>query len=271
MDQPTDATYTLHPGTPPQPPRVPGIWSGLGMIALYFVLQLVVGVVLLFGYGLIRGLLEHGATAESVLRSMQTPDLKVGLVVATMAVVAACVLWLVRRFWSALWRVADPPGFGFTRPSSMHFIWIAVLIGMAAVLFGGWLTQLLAHGHEISQDVTKMSMAATPGMRIVLALLVVCVAPIVEEVLFRGVLLSGLMRHMRAGWAIAISALIFGSVHLPDFKNFAWYPVPALALLGALLAWIRLRSRSLWPSIMMHATNNLVAVIGWYVAMHGPH
>lgn len=240
------------------------------MIALYFVLQLVVGVVLLFGYGLVRGLLAHGVTAESVLRSMQTPDLKVGLVVATMVVVAACMLWLVRRFWSALWHVADPPGFGFTWPNSLHFLWIAVVIGVLAVLFGGWLTQLLAHGHKISQDVTMMSMAATPGMRILLALVVVCVAPVVEETLFRGVLLSGLMRHMRAGWAIAISAIIFGAVHLPDFK-FAWFPVPALALLGALLAWIRLRSRSLWPSIMMHATNNLVAVIGWYVMMHGQH
>ena len=269
MDPSTDATYTLQPGTPPQPPRAPGIWSGLGMIALYFVLQLVVGVALLFVYGLVRGLLDHGVTAESVLRSMQTPDLKVGLVAATMAVLAVCMLWLVRHFWSALWCVADPPGFGFVRPSSLHFLWIGVVIGVLDVLFGGWLTQLLAHGHKVSQDVTMMSMDASPGMRILLALVVVCVAPVVEEALFRGVLLSGLMRRMRAGWAIAISAIIFGSVHLPDFMNFAWYPVPALALLGALLAWIRLRSHSLWPSIMMHAANNLVAVIGWYVMMHG--
>lgn len=240
------------------------------MIALYFVLQLVVGVVLLFGYGLIRGLLGLDVTAESIMQSMQTPDVKVGLVVVTMAVVAVCTLWLVWRFWPALWRVADPPGFGFTRPSSLHFLWIAVAIGVMAVLFGGWLTQLLANGDTISQDVTAMSLAVTPGMRIVLALLVVCVAPVVEELLFRGVLLSGLLRHMRTGWAVAISAVIFGAVHLPDFK-FAWYPVPALALLGALLAWIRLRSRSLWPSIIMHATNNLVAVIGWYVMMHASH
>ncbi|HET7267839.1 MAG TPA: CPBP family intramembrane glutamic endopeptidase [Oleiagrimonas sp.] len=270
MDRPTGVNYSFKPGLPPQPPRLPGIWSGLGMVALYFVLQMVVGVVLVFAYGLIRGLFAHGATTESIMHSLQAPDIKVGLVVVTLVVTAVCMLWLVRRFWPAMWRVADPPGFGYVRPNNLHFLWIAVAVGVVAVVFGGWLTQFLANGHEISQNVTVMSMEVTPGMRIVLALMVVCVAPVVEETLFRGVLLSGLIRYVGVGWGVAISAVIFGAVHLPDFK-FAWYPVPALALLGALLAWVRLHSRSLWPSIIMHATNNLVAVIGWFVVMHAPH
>jgi membrane protease YdiL (CAAX protease family) len=61
--------------------------------------------------------------------------------------------------------------------------------------------------------------------------------------------------------------VIFGPVHLPDFK-FAGYPGPALILLGLVLAWLRVRTRSLWPSITLHATNNLVAAVAWLLVSH---
>ena len=96
---------------------------------------------------------------------------------------------------------------------------------------------------------------------------VVCVAPFVEELVFRGVLLSGLASRMHIGWAMLVSAIVFGCVHLPDFK-FAWYPVPALILLGLVLAWLRVRTRSLWPSITLHAANNFFAVLGWFLVTH---
>jgi hypothetical protein len=93
------------------------------------------------------------------------------------------------------------------------------------------------------------------------------VAPFVEELVFRGVLLSGLASRMPIGWAMLASAVVFGCVHLPDFK-FAWYPVPALIILGLVSAWLRVRTRSLWPSITLHATNNFIAAIAWFVVAH---
>ena len=106
-------------------------------------------------------------------------------------------------------------------------------------------------------------------MRVLLALMAVCVAPFVEELVFRGVLLSGLASRMRVGWAIVVSALIFGCAHLPDFK-FAWYAIPTLVLLGLALGWIRIKTRSLWPAIVLHATNNFFAVLAWFVVAHHP-
>ena len=138
------------------------------------------------------------------------------------------------------------------------------------VLFAGMLlTHLLAGQHSVNQDVTVMAAKVPINLRVMLALLVVCVAPVVEELVFRGVLLSGLARRMHVGWAIVASAVIFGCVHLPDFK-FAWYPVPALVLVGLAAGWLRVRSRSLWPSITLHATNNFVAVLAWFAVSH-PH
>jgi membrane protease YdiL (CAAX protease family) len=83
------------------------------------------------------------------------------------------------------------------------------------------------------------------------------------------VLLSGLASRLPVAWAIIVSALIFGGAHLPDFQ-FAWYPVPALILLGLVLGWTRVHTRSLWPSIALHATNNLFAAVAWFVTAR-PH
>ncbi|HLI18850.1 MAG TPA: CPBP family glutamic-type intramembrane protease [Rhodanobacteraceae bacterium] len=63
------------------------------------------------------------------------------------------------------------------------------------------------------------------------------------------------------------SLAIFRYAHLPD-SRFAWCPVPALILLGIVLRWLHVRTRSLSPSITLHATNNFVAVLAWFLVSH---
>ncbi len=259
--------------TPPSTPRPPGIWSGLGMVVLYFVLQLVVavllGIVAGVVYGVVQGMHGQEVSPDALMRLFQRPDVKTMFTVVTMALVAVVMLGIIHRAWRRWWRVAEPPGFGWTPPGDKAWLLYGLLAGIGAVFLGGVLTQLLAQGHAVHQDVTVMSRQVSLGVRCMLALLVVCVAPVVEETIFRGVLLSGLMRHMSTAWAALASALIFGIVHLPDFK-LVWYPIPALVILGLVLAWLRLHSRSLWPAVIAHAGNNLMAVLGWF-AVTGPH
>jgi membrane protease YdiL (CAAX protease family) len=195
---------------------------------------------------------------------MANPDTRVVFIVATIAAAALVMTLLIRQFWRAQWSRADLPGFGFTPPAKKHAYLIAVLLGAAVLLLGGPLTHLLAGHQEVNQDVSVLAGNVSIGMRLLLALLVVCVAPFVEELVFRGVLLSGLASRMPIGWAMLASAVVFGCVHLPDFK-FAWYPVPALVILGLASAWLRVRTRSLWPSITLHATNNFIAAVAWFV------
>jgi len=81
-------------------------------------------------------------------------------------------------------------------------------------------------------------------------------APILEEIVFRGFALPPLVRALGPAPAIAIDALAFGLLHLDDPVA-----VPPLALLGATLAWLRWRTGSLWPSFVLHFTNNLIAFV----------
>ena len=86
-------------------------------------------------------------------------------------------------------------------------------------------------------------------------LAVVIVAPLTEELLFRGVILRGLLLHYSAPTAIIASSLLFGLVHLNP-----WQAVGAVAL-GVLFGWWYVRTRSLTLCIFGHAFNNLIAVL----------
>lgn len=277
MDLPTENTPAVRDATfIPQPAaKRPGVWSGLGIVALYFLLQFGLGVL----FGVIAGFLlmvkasfeaglQHRAppNLKAVLQALHSsPDTRVVFIVATIAAAAVVMVLIVRQFWRAQWSRAELPGFGLTAPANKSSYLIAVLLGVVVLLLGGPLTHILAGHHHVDQDVSLLAGNVSIGMRVLLALLVVCVAPFVEELVFRGVLLSGLASRMPIGWAMLASAVVFGCVHLPDFK-FAWYPVPALIILGLVSAWLRVRTRSLWPSITLHTTNNFIAALAWFMA-----
>ncbi|UYZ64535.1 CPBP family intramembrane glutamic endopeptidase [Hymenobacter weizhouensis] len=94
----------------------------------------------------------------------------------------------------------------------------------------------------------------------VLAFLMVGIsAPILEEVLFRGILLTGLLRNYRPWVAIAQSALLFGLFHLNPVQ------IVSAGLMGLLLGWLYYRTHSLLLCIMVHALNNLLAL---WVILH---
>ncbi len=90
------------------------------------------------------------------------------------------------------------------------------------------------------------------------------VAPVVEELFFRGFLFAGLRR--RLGWVKAglISAALFSLIH------FTPTAMPPIFLLGCIFALLYEKSRSLWPAILVHATMNAVGVAAAYWLSQNP-
>lgn len=78
-------------------------------------------------------------------------------------------------------------------------------------------------------------------------------APITEELLFRGVLLPGLLRNYRPAVAIGQSALLFGLIHFNSAQSLNAF------LMGLLLGWVYYQSRSLWLCIGLHGLHNSLA------------
>jgi len=88
------------------------------------------------------------------------------------------------------------------------------------------------------------------------ALIALVLAPVCEEIVFRGFLFGGLRQRMRFGGAALLSGLVFGAIH-GDLVRF-----PGLTVTGVILAAVYERRRTLGASIAAHATVNLFALAG---------
>ncbi|HCG36842.1 MAG TPA: hypothetical protein DER35_00510 [Acidobacteria bacterium] len=84
-------------------------------------------------------------------------------------------------------------------------------------------------------------------------------APLYEEIIFRGIFLTWLRPRIRIEWAVLLSGVVFALFHM-EIVAF-----PALALLGCILAWSYLISQSILVPITIHALWNLTALLGQIV------
>ncbi|MFQ5501707.1 MAG: lysostaphin resistance A-like protein [Phycisphaerae bacterium] len=85
----------------------------------------------------------------------------------------------------------------------------------------------------------------------------VCLAPLVEELLFRGLILPALEQSLGStGKAVVFSGIAFGLVHLQ-----VAHQVPALAVLGMILGYAYAKTRSLTLVILMHAIFNAKTIL----------
>lgn len=85
-----------------------------------------------------------------------------------------------------------------------------------------------------------------PGAFIVLCI----VAPLLEEMLFRGIILRGFLNHYPADKAILLSAALFGVAHMNVYQGVT------ATILGWFLGLLFVVTRSLWPCILAHAAYN---------------
>jgi membrane protease YdiL (CAAX protease family) len=81
------------------------------------------------------------------------------------------------------------------------------------------------------------------------------VAPVLEEILFRGYLQSALMHRMKPWLAILLASSLFGIVHMQPLA------FPVLTVLGAVFGYLYYKTGSLKVNILLHVLNNGVAYI----------
>ena len=107
---------------------------------------------------------------------------------------------------------------------------------------------------------------------IVAGLMVIAVAPVVEEIFFRGFFYRALRTRLSIWIAATIDGVLFGLIHYSGDGVDGLLILPPLALLGLIFCLVYERTGSLFPVIGMHALNNMVAFSvqadgGWQVAV----
>ena len=147
---------------------------------------------------------------------------------------------------------------GFRR-FRLRWVWISLAIVVATTIVAVAVEPIL-HGGEDQGLGADRWQPEHAGAFVANALVLVLLGPFAEELFFRGLGVRVLMLYGGLV-AILVTGVIFGLVHG------VLGALPPLVLFGIGLAWVRLRSASVWPVFIGHATYNglgiLVLVISW--------
>ncbi len=146
-------------------------------------------------------------------------------------------------------------------PVPRRVVWMSLLVGVcfwvtSAGLLGVQST-LWPPSPELLQLFRQIHAALRPSgpLDAVFSVLSIAIAPAVcEEIAFRGVVLPSLERPLGTPAAIAVSAVLFGLIHDP-------YRLPFAIAIGVGLGVLRLRTGSLLPSTIAHATVNTITFL----------
>ena len=128
-------------------------------------------------------------------------------------------------------------------------------------LIGAW-SDTVAILRAIGSDDGRLANAG-PGLAAIILLRACVLAPLTEELLFRGVLFGWLRQRLSATLTIAVTSIAFAAIHA--------YPaiLPLAFVTGVALGWIRERSGSVAPTIVVHFVHNVLlvtfayATVGW--------
>ena len=180
---------------------------------------------------------------------MSEPGVLIGMVVATGFGFAAGLAYAVRRIgWAP---------FPFRRLSPHDVAWSVAMVVPALGVGYGFTALMSGLGvHSEPQLVveglltTPSSVALSVGM-----LYAIFGAAFAEELLFRGVLQPPFVARFGPAKGIAVTAILFGLIHLAD----PWALVP-VTVIGAIAGWLRHRTNGLASPILFHALNNAIAI-----------
>jgi len=202
---------------------------GSGMIAIF----------LLFGLfiilpDLVNGLLFSTGTLDSEL------DLTTRHLISALIAIPP-ILWLGVYVANASWRECYP-----LRTFSVLLIAPIIVVSAAGSLV---LLEVLTW-LPISNTVTDSFAEAFSGNYLSTVLIVVVVAPVFEELFFRGWMLRSFLQRHSARKSILFSAVLFAIFHMDP-----WYALTIFPL-GLFFAWLTFKTGSLLPSMLSHTVVN---------------
>ncbi|MBW3620548.1 MAG: CPBP family intramembrane metalloprotease [Actinobacteria bacterium] len=233
-----------------EPPDARGPVEG-GPFAVPWTILDAVGIVL---WTLIAQLIVGLPLAALGLGVASPFSIGVALVAVETVTIAGIVAWLrVRGILS--WRILGP-----VRPRWSH-VAVGAGVGVAGFVLATILPELVRRGIGIPPPPRQQILDHVAGGGTGLWLLivtVVLVAPVIEEVVFRGLLFQVLRRRLGLWPGVLLSSLTFAVVHLELIDR--PLSLAALLVLGAWLAGALHRTGSLVVPITAHALFNGVAI-----------
>jgi membrane protease YdiL (CAAX protease family) len=145
------------------------------------------------------------------------------------------------------------------RPTDCDFWTTVMSVLVAMILFPVLLSIVgLSVSSEPHSDLPRLGLLS-------FSVYAVLVSPLAEELYYRGFLFSAVRSLSNDAVAVVLTSLWFACLHIGPYLD----PFQILSTLwcGLILAWVRLRSRSLIPGILAHAALNFIASVSYLVSI----
>ena len=145
-------------------------------------------------------------------------------------------------------------------PAGWYRTWIPVLIAFA--MASDMLTWLL--GKPVVPEFMQLAWASAEKVSFTIA--VAAIAPVTEELIFRGFLISGLRpTRLGASGAVLVSSLTWALIH----GQYDFYGMATIFALGVLLGTARVKTGSIVVPIALHGFSNIISTIETIVQAAG--
>lgn len=158
------------------------------------------------------------------------------------------VWWLTRQKYGTSFRHLGLTGF------KARYLGVGLALFVPAMWLNALYEAFLSRfGLKMQPELDRiLTGTSSPGLFILAA---VIIAPLVEEIFFRGFLFAGLKKRFTWPKAMLISSGLFAFLHLTPLA------VPPIFILGLVFAYLYQRSGSIWPAVIIHSLVNSLAVI----------
>jgi membrane protease YdiL (CAAX protease family) len=165
-------------------------------------------------------------------------------------------------------------GLRYSKPVLRSLGWCAarfnlLVVGLGGILLAFIVSALAALVHTPKVPSPVESLMNSPVLLTLFGVMAVTLAPFFEELVFRGFLQPLLTRSLGVIVGIVLTAIVFGSLHAPEY-SFAWQYAVAVSLVGVVLGWLRVRSDSIIPCTVMHGAYNSVFVVALIISKFSP-
>jgi len=226
----------------PAPPAPPGFWWRL----LMPLVAVIGGLLALVVAGVVALLFTSGQVADAIATfAGSAAILGIGL-----AIVQHLPRHERRRIFALKSRIPVTVAAGLAGGLAMLVV-TGVVIALGTAIDPGV--------RDRTQGIGSPLGTSTLGVTLVVISIVV-LAPLGEELLFRGVLLRGLVRRIPFWPAAITSGVVFGACHADVWIYLFWPRFLALAIVGVGLAWLN-RERGYWCGVTAHASINGLATL----------
>ena len=174
-------------------------------------------------------------------------------------------LLILAYMYALVTRERDRPDF----LAAIHWNWpsnVAVFVLAGFVL--SLSLQLVAHFLPIPKELPIDSFFRTPAEAWALGILSVTLAPLMEELFFRGFLYPVLARSLGLPIAVFLTAFGFALLHGAQLM-FSWGPVLVIFLVGLVLTMVRAKTNSVAAGVLIHMAYNGTITVAMFAATDG--